>query len=93
MKHILGYLVGTLDYALFYPWGKDIRKNVMQLLSCSDSNWASDFDTHHSTSGNCFFLGNKKTKKTDQQTHTKKKKEKARTKRFELMTFLSHPKF
>ena len=58
VKRILRYLAGTPDYALFFPRGDSCGKNVMSLLGYSDSDWAGDFDTRHSTSGNCFFLGN-----------------------------------
>ena len=58
VKRILRYLAGTPDYALFFPRGDSCGKNVMPLLGYSDSDWTGDFDTRHSTSGNCFFLGN-----------------------------------
>lgn len=58
VKRILCYLAGNPDYALFFPRGDRSGENVVPLLVYSDSNWAGDFDTRHSSSGNCFFLGN-----------------------------------
>ncbi|MCO5566892.1 hypothetical protein L7F22_020575 [Adiantum nelumboides] len=59
VKRILRYLSGTPNLSMFFPRGDMYGKHSsMQLLGYSDSDWAGDFDTRHSTSGNCFFLGN-----------------------------------
>ncbi|MCO5577671.1 hypothetical protein L7F22_031502 [Adiantum nelumboides] len=59
VKRILRYLSGTPNLSMFFPTGDMYGKHSsMQLLGYSDSDWAGDFDTRHSTSGNCFFLGN-----------------------------------
>ena len=58
VKCILCYLFGTPNNEMFILKGNSYGKNThMQLLGYSDSNWASDYDTQKSTSGNCFFLG------------------------------------
>ncbi|MCO5550786.1 hypothetical protein L7F22_004277 [Adiantum nelumboides] len=59
VKRILRYLSGTPNLSMFFPRGDMYGKHSsMQLLGYSDLDWAGDFDTQHSTSGNCFFLEN-----------------------------------
>ncbi|MCO5574898.1 hypothetical protein L7F22_028692 [Adiantum nelumboides] len=59
VKRILRYLSGTPNLSMFFPRGDMYGKHSsMQLLGYSDSDWAGDFDTQHSTSENCFFLRN-----------------------------------
>ena len=60
VKCIFWYLKGIAEFALFFPRGEDSDdawKGMLRLVGYSDSDWASDYDTHHSTSGKCFFLG------------------------------------
>ena len=48
---ILKYIVGTLDYGVFY------KPTVDELSGYSDSNWAGDTDSRKSVSGYCFSIG------------------------------------
>ena len=58
VRRILRYFSSTPDYAMFFPRGDSYGKNThMQLLGYNDSDWAGDYDTPQSTSGNCFLLG------------------------------------
>jgi len=52
VKRVFRYLQGTKSYGLIFPRGGDLHLNAY-----NDSDWAGDFDTRQSTSGNCFFLG------------------------------------
>jgi hypothetical protein len=53
VKMILLYVVGTLDYSLFYPRSP----NAARFISYSDNDHTGDIDTNKSTSGMLFFLG------------------------------------
>jgi hypothetical protein len=52
VKRIFRYLKGTLNYALHFHKSDDFK-----IITYSDSDWAGDFDTLHSTSGFRFYLG------------------------------------
>ena len=52
LKNILRYLKGTLDFALFYPYGDD-----KPLVSFADSDYGGCRDTRRSTSGVIHKLG------------------------------------
>ena len=51
-KHILRYLVGTVDYGLDYR-----RSGGINLVGFMDSDWAGSASDQKSTSGCCFRLG------------------------------------
>ena len=51
-KHILRYLVGTVDYGLDYK-----RSRGVDLVGFTDSNWAGSTSDRKSTSSCCFRLG------------------------------------
>jgi hypothetical protein len=53
VKRILRYVVGTLDYGLFYP----MSPGAARFIGYSDSNHVGNIDTSKSTSGMLFFLG------------------------------------
>ena len=52
VKRVFRYSQGSRYLGLLYPKGGDFQMHVY-----GDSDWAGDFDTRQSTSGNCFFLG------------------------------------
>lgn len=52
VKHILRYLVGTLDHGLYLQ-----RPSNLNLIGFCDSDLATDRDDKRSTSGFCMFLG------------------------------------
>ena len=54
VKHILRYLAGTKNWALFYPRKKGEKA---ELRGFSDSDLAGDLDGRKSTTGVLFFLG------------------------------------
>ena len=51
VKHIFRYLVGTVDFGLFYS------KSSSVCLGYSDSDWGGDLDDRKSTSGYVFQIG------------------------------------
>ena len=51
-KHVLCYLVGTVEYGLDYRRSDEIR-----LIGFTDSDWAGSVADRKSTSGCCFSLG------------------------------------
>ena len=51
-KHVLRYIVGTVDYGLDY-----FRGDGVGLIRYSDSGWSSSASDQKSTSGCCFGLG------------------------------------
>ena len=51
-KHILRYLVGTVDYGLDYR-----RLGGVDLVGFTDSDWEGSASDRKSTSGRCFSLG------------------------------------
>jgi hypothetical protein len=51
-KHVLRYLMGTIDYGLDYVRGDGVR-----LAGFTDSDWAGSVSHKKSTSGCCFGLG------------------------------------
>ena len=51
-KHVLRYIVGIVDYGLYYVRGDGVR-----LVGYSDSDWAGCASDRKSTSGCCFGLG------------------------------------
>ena len=51
-KHVLRYLVGTLDFGLDY-----MRSEGIRLVGYTDSDWAGSVAYQKSTSGCCFSLG------------------------------------
>jgi hypothetical protein len=53
VKRILRYVVGTLDYGLFYPRSS----GATRFIGYNDSDHAGDIDTSKSTSEMLFFLG------------------------------------
>lgn len=53
VKRVLRYVGGTIGYGCHYK-----RKKDASLVGYSDSDLAGDVDTHKSTSGVFFFLGN-----------------------------------
>ena len=55
VKRIFCYLSGTQHFGLFYPKGGSLPPD---LHAFSDFDWAGCYDTHVSTSGFCFMLGN-----------------------------------
>jgi hypothetical protein len=55
VKHLLRYVVGTLDYGLFYPRGSGGSPEV---LGYSDSDMVGDIDDNKSTYQMIFFHGN-----------------------------------
>jgi hypothetical protein len=52
-KHLLRYVVGTIDYGLEYTSGG----GELQLVGYSDNDMAGDVDDRKSTSGILYFLG------------------------------------
>jgi hypothetical protein len=54
VKHILRYVVGTLDYGLHFTKAPGSAR----FIGYCDSDLAGDIDTSKSTSGTLFFLGN-----------------------------------
>ncbi|PNX88187.1 putative gag-pol polyprotein [Trifolium pratense] len=54
VKRILKYISGTCDYGMIYSHGED-----SMLVGYYDDDWASSADDRKSTSGGCFFLGDK----------------------------------
>jgi hypothetical protein len=54
VKRILRYLAGTLNWGVHYSRGADDAP----LIGYSDSDLGGDIDTHRSTTGVIFFLGN-----------------------------------
>ena len=55
VKRIFCYLSDTLHFGMFYPKGRSLPPD---LHAFSYSDWARYYDTHMSTSGFCFMLGN-----------------------------------
>jgi hypothetical protein len=53
VKRIICYVVGTLDYGLYYPR----CPGEAHLVGYSDSDYAGDIDTSKSTSGILFLFG------------------------------------
>ena len=51
-KHVLRYLVGTVDFGLDY-----MRSDGIRLVGFTDSDWAGSVAYRKSTSGCCFSLG------------------------------------
>ena len=51
-KRILRYIQGTLNFGLFYDYGKDAK-----LVGYSDSDWGGDEEETKSTTGYVFYLG------------------------------------
>ena len=52
VKHIINYVVGTIDYAILYSFDKNPT-----LVGYCDADWAENLeDSKSSTSGSCFFL-------------------------------------
>ncbi|XP_075099346.1 secreted RxLR effector protein 161-like [Nicotiana tabacum] len=51
VKRIMRYLKGTIDYAIYYQGGKDMR-----IVGCSDADHGGDLDERKSTSGYIFLL-------------------------------------
>ena len=54
VKRIFRYLKGTLDFGLKFF----VDEGNLQLIGFSDTDWAGDIDTRHSTSGYIFQIGN-----------------------------------
>jgi hypothetical protein len=54
IKQILHYIVGTLDYGLWYEW----HSGASHLISYYNSNLVGDINMSTSTSGVLFFLDN-----------------------------------
>ena len=52
VKRVFRYLQGSKTFGLWYATG-----GTLPLHAYSDSDWAGDYDSRRSTSGNCFFLG------------------------------------
>lgn len=52
VKRVLRYLAGTIDYGLHLT-----KSFALNLVSFSDSDWASDLDDRRSTSSFCVYLG------------------------------------
>ena len=53
LKHIIRYIVGTLELGLWYPF--DTHSDV----ACyTDADWAGNVDDRKNTSGGCFYIGN-----------------------------------
>jgi hypothetical protein len=53
LKRVLRYVAGTIDHGCFYQRGSGEAK----LIGYSDSDYVSDINDSHSTSGVLFFLG------------------------------------
>jgi hypothetical protein len=51
-KRILRYIKGTLNFGIFYTYGKNA-----ELVGSSDSDWGGDQDERKSTMGHVFYLG------------------------------------
>eukprot|EP00253_Pinus_taeda_P023216 PITA_23216 len=51
-KHILRYLLGTIHYCLKYD-----RRNDVQLIGYTNSNWGGNEQDGRNTTGGCFSLG------------------------------------
>jgi hypothetical protein len=54
IKQVLRYIAGTLNWGVHYSRGG----NDVPLIGYSDSDLGGDIDTHKSTTGVMFFLGN-----------------------------------
>lgn len=55
VKHMLQYLNDTSSHGIFLALVASLHK--LSLQTYSESDWASDLDNKHSTSGSCVFLG------------------------------------
>ncbi|KAD3337683.1 hypothetical protein E3N88_33203 [Mikania micrantha] len=53
VRRVLRYVAGTCDFGLWFS-----RKNVLQLVGYTDSDWAGCIDDRKSVSANVFMLGN-----------------------------------
>ena len=52
VRRIIRYLRGSPTHGLFFP-----TDTSLQLVACSDADWAGCSDTRRSTTGRCMFLG------------------------------------
>jgi hypothetical protein len=53
VKRIFKYLLGTIDYGLWYP-----KDTYLILIAYTDADWVGRVDNRKNTSGGAFFLGN-----------------------------------